>query len=369
MTEPKIDELLARLESISGPGWDLPQQAAAAIRELKAEQERRRLIEAQHARLCDEVYEDDGETLKIIAERKAREDIEHRVSEVLGDNALAVQRAEAAEAKLREVEVALKVETTNKKEFERDWLEVCDQIIALRLRLREVEAATIERCKEICHIPIEDECDYTPKWIECCRFIEASIDALAPERTVAARRLIMGNKAFGLYNKFIVTRMDGRSDFGKKHHGCEYFVLDLDHDSHAPAAIRAYAESCREEYPMLSADLFAKFPAPASPFLPSEEDTNRAYANALERVAIIKAKHSARKAAELLTLERAAEMCKLTAETIMPPQPYVEKHWYGNVVLNDIYVSLETARKEQCKAIETIIRAEISRLKGEGRGS
>ena len=81
----------------------------------------------------------------------------------------------------------------------------------------------------------------------------------------------MGNKAFGLYNKFIVTRMDGRSDFGKKHHGCEYFVLDLDHDSHAPAAIRAYAESCREEYPLLSADLFAKFPTPASPLLPGLE--------------------------------------------------------------------------------------------------
>jgi hypothetical protein len=30
------DELLARLESIAGPGWDLPEQAAAEIRELRA---------------------------------------------------------------------------------------------------------------------------------------------------------------------------------------------------------------------------------------------------------------------------------------------------------------------------------------------
>ena len=81
----------------------------------------------------------------------------------------------------------------------------------------------------------------------------------------------MGNKAFGLYNKFIVHRVDGRDEIGKKHYGCEYFVLDLDHDSHAPAAIRAYAESCREEYPLLSADLFAKFPTPTSPLLPGLE--------------------------------------------------------------------------------------------------
>lgn len=68
----------------------------------------------------------------------------------------------------------------------------------------------------------------------------------------------MGNKSVGLYNKFIVTRTDGRSDFGKKHHGCEYFVLDLDHDPHAKAALLAYATSCRGNYPLLADDLIAK---------------------------------------------------------------------------------------------------------------
>ena len=32
------------------------------------------LLSAQHKRLCDEVYEEDGETLKIVAEHKAREE-------------------------------------------------------------------------------------------------------------------------------------------------------------------------------------------------------------------------------------------------------------------------------------------------------
>ena len=66
------------------------------------------------------------------------------------------------------------------------------------------------------------------------------------------------NKARGLYQKFHVERTDGKSYRGEKHYGCEYFVLDLDCDPHAIAAIRAYAESCREEYPQLSIDLLAK---------------------------------------------------------------------------------------------------------------
>jgi hypothetical protein len=69
----------------------------------------------------------------------------------------------------------------------------------------------------------------------------------------------------GLYRKFIVERTDGSSASGGKHEHCRYFVLDLDHDRHAPAAIRAYADSCRSEYPALAADLDrACPPAPAA---------------------------------------------------------------------------------------------------------
>ncbi len=63
------------------------------------------------------------------------------------------------------------------------------------------------------------------------------------------------DKAKGLYNKFTVFRTDGTDLPGKKHSGCQYFVLDLTHDPHAIAAIRAYANSCRNDFPALAADL------------------------------------------------------------------------------------------------------------------
>ncbi len=68
----------------------------------------------------------------------------------------------------------------------------------------------------------------------------------------------MDKKATGLYDKFIVTRTDGQSATGQKHSGCEYFVLDLDHDPHARLALHAYADSCRHDYPKLAEDLTIK---------------------------------------------------------------------------------------------------------------
>jgi len=65
----------------------------------------------------------------------------------------------------------------------------------------------------------------------------------------------MGDKTRGLYEKFTVIRNDGSSEPGGKHHGCEYFVLDLTHDKHAGAALLAYAHSCAAEYPLLASDL------------------------------------------------------------------------------------------------------------------
>lgn len=65
----------------------------------------------------------------------------------------------------------------------------------------------------------------------------------------------MSDQSKGLYHKFKVERTDGKSEPGKKHHGCFYFVLDVDHDPHALAALRAYATSCRAEYPHLAKDL------------------------------------------------------------------------------------------------------------------
>jgi hypothetical protein len=65
----------------------------------------------------------------------------------------------------------------------------------------------------------------------------------------------MGDANRGLYEKFKVTRTDGSSESGGKHEYCRYFVLDLDHDPHAAAALDAYAWSCHEQYPSLAFDL------------------------------------------------------------------------------------------------------------------
>lgn len=64
----------------------------------------------------------------------------------------------------------------------------------------------------------------------------------------------MADKNRGVYEKFRVERTDGQSAPGQKHFGCEYFVLDCQHDPHARAALLAYAESCEAKYPLLARD-------------------------------------------------------------------------------------------------------------------
>jgi hypothetical protein len=63
----------------------------------------------------------------------------------------------------------------------------------------------------------------------------------------------------GLFRKFDIRRVDGSDQPGGKHCGCKYYVLDLTHDKHAPAAMRAYAASCKETHPQLAADIEAEF--------------------------------------------------------------------------------------------------------------
>jgi hypothetical protein len=65
----------------------------------------------------------------------------------------------------------------------------------------------------------------------------------------------MGDPTRGLFHKFDVRRVDGSDALGGKHDGCNYFVLDLTHDKHAIPALRAYAKSCKAEYPHLAHDL------------------------------------------------------------------------------------------------------------------
>ncbi len=52
--------------------------------------------------------------------------------------------------------------------------------------------------------------------------------------------------------KYRVERNDGTPG---KHDKCIYFVLDLTHDAYTKAALEAYANACRNEYPLLAMDL------------------------------------------------------------------------------------------------------------------
>lgn len=66
----------------------------------------------------------------------------------------------------------------------------------------------------------------------------------------------------GLFQKFIVARTDGNYAPGQTHCGCEYFVLDVQHDHHAKAALAAYATACAATHPQLSADMRTRYALP-----------------------------------------------------------------------------------------------------------
>jgi hypothetical protein len=63
----------------------------------------------------------------------------------------------------------------------------------------------------------------------------------------------------GLYNKYMVQRVDGNDQPGCKHENCDYFVIDVVHDAYAKAALLAYADACEADYPHLANDIRARF--------------------------------------------------------------------------------------------------------------
>jgi len=69
----------------------------------------------------------------------------------------------------------------------------------------------------------------------------------------------------GLLNRFVVTRTDGKDRPGGEYEGCRYFVLDVDHDPYARAALAAYAGVCEGRYPALARDLREKWGADSQP--------------------------------------------------------------------------------------------------------
>ena len=64
-----------------------------------------------------------------------------------------------------------------------------------------------------------------------------------------------GDRAKGFYEKFNVERVDGGSKHFERHEHCDYFVIDLDHDPNACAALMTYAAACDMTHPLLADDL------------------------------------------------------------------------------------------------------------------
>lgn len=86
--------------------------------------------------------------------------------------------------------------------------------------------------------------------------------ASAPVTGLPERDATKAAEDQGLFRKFDVRRTDGSDQPGGKHHGCRYFVLDVDHDPHASAALGAYAAACERTHPALASDLREKWGAP-----------------------------------------------------------------------------------------------------------
>ncbi len=95
----------------------------------------------------------------------------------------------------------------------------------------------------------------------------------APDPVFRERDMSKPAEQQGLFRKFDVRRVDGSDQEGGKHYGCRHFVLDMDHDAHAPAALIAYADSCAESHPELAAQLrreFCRSTAPTTGSAPVE---------------------------------------------------------------------------------------------------
>jgi len=56
-------------------------------------------------------------------------------------------------------------------------------------------------------------------------------------------------KKRGIFRRYLVEKIGGG------HAQCRYFVLDLDCDPHAKAAMEAYARSCHSTHPRLALDI------------------------------------------------------------------------------------------------------------------
>lgn len=98
---------------------------------------------------------------------------------------------------------------------------------------------------------------------ENVRDVLEALDKMRAASQLPARDPAKPAEAQGVFDKFIVQRVDGSDLPGGKHYGCENFVLDLTHDPHALPAIRSYAASCAATHPQLARELIDRFGLPS----------------------------------------------------------------------------------------------------------
>lgn len=145
-----------------------------------------------------------------------------------------------------------------------------------------------------------------------------------------------GKREQGIYDKFIVRRTDGKSEPGEKHHGCRYFVLDLNHDPHALPALQAYADSCEQGgYLALAKDLrfmaatqgFGRSPdAPAA--VPTSEGKEQPQQTTENEQAFVVSKHG-KDVREAIEAYRSDEK-RLRAPFSWPDDALSSKPWHYN---------------------------------------
>lgn len=124
-----------------------------------------------------------------------------------------------------------------------------------------------------------EDCWKTPLLHDWAYEARALTTAPQPAPHLPERDASLPAERQGLFRKFVVGRVDGSDKPGGKHHGCTYFVLDVDHDPCARPALAAYAAACESTHPTLAADLRTKWgvvPAPQPAPAPLSDDAKDA---------------------------------------------------------------------------------------------
>ena len=98
-----------------------------------------------------------------------------------------------------------------------------------------------------------EQVDLTPRGNVHCPECQGDPISLGCSKCGAEpRAVVFDDEHRGLYRKYSVRRV---SDPEGKHTGCEYFVLDWNHDKFAIPAMAAYATACEKDFPRLAQDI------------------------------------------------------------------------------------------------------------------